>query len=320
MIPATAHFIWYGDAFPWAHRLAIGSALARGGFERVVLHHDGRLKDQPHFVALLEDPRFSARSIGLGGLDAGLDRRLRALHDGLDSPTARANLVRALVLAREGGVYLDLDTITLATLAPLRVAGAFCGEEHLVFPARVVEARDPRALAATLPLLALRAACRALPWGWRLFQRVAHLYPRAVNNAVLGAEAKHPLMLAMLERMVAMPAARSRRRFALGTHLLQHCVREYTGRDLLVCPPQVFYPLGPSVSHHYFRGGDGRDARAIAVAETRVVHWYASVERAAWIARLDPEHVRAHAATELFSALCAPLLPELSPTPVARAA
>jgi len=47
MIPDVAHFIWYGRSLHWAQRVAIHSALAAGGFERAVLHHDVALEVGP---------------------------------------------------------------------------------------------------------------------------------------------------------------------------------------------------------------------------------------------------------------------------------
>jgi hypothetical protein len=314
MIPPVAHFIWYGEHFPWVHLLAIRSALARGGFDRAVLHHDADLSGNPFVRRLgsldaVELRRMETSALfEVPGLDPG---RLRSLHDALVSPPARANLVRAAILAREGGVYLDMDTVTVRSLSDLLRTGVFCGEERIVFPSEVVRSRRPDRLARALFLFGLRGVIHRLPDGWRAFRRVEHLYHRAVNNAVLGAAAGHDFVLGMLDDMLSMPPDRQRVRFALGTHLLQRCVARYGEADLKVLPPPFFYPLGPEISRHWFVACRRPAVDEVLSGETRVVHWYASVRNRDVIPGIDPDYVRAHRSDQLFSALVDPLLPDI---------
>ncbi|MBM4372314.1 MAG: hypothetical protein FJ098_11710, partial [Deltaproteobacteria bacterium] len=63
MIPATAHFIWFGAAFPWVHLLALRSAALRGGFARVVLHHADDLRGAHWWPEAAMIPGFEARPI-----------------------------------------------------------------------------------------------------------------------------------------------------------------------------------------------------------------------------------------------------------------
>ena len=56
-IPLTAHFVWFGAALPWVNVLALRSAAERGGFDRVVLHHDEDLTANAHYRALARHPR-----------------------------------------------------------------------------------------------------------------------------------------------------------------------------------------------------------------------------------------------------------------------
>ncbi len=315
MIPPVAHFLWFGPELPWVYALALRSAAARGGFERVVLHHEDDLGRSPGFVDLAGrpsvetrrlDPERVAASAPRGGALVDLLRRLRA-------PAARANLVRAALLAAEGGVYLDLDTVTVASLAPLRAeASFFCGLERLVFPGELKRSRSPARWSAALARTALRDLCRRAPEGWRHFRRIEPFYPRAANNAVLGAEPGHPLLAELLERMAAMPPALQTVRFALGTHLLQAVVQGAEGtaaaRGLRVYEPPVFYPLGPEISEHWFRFTPRPRPDEALLPETRVVHWYASVRTRGVVERIDPAYVRANAHRQLFSALALPLL------------
>ncbi|HEU4409375.1 MAG TPA: glycosyltransferase [Polyangiaceae bacterium] len=316
MIPPVAHFLWFGRHLPWVYALAVRSAAARGGFERVVLHHDDDLSASPGFRELasldrvetrrLDAEGLVARAPGPGGPLVDLFRRLRA-------PAARANVTRAALLALEGGVYLDLDTVTVASLTPLREeASFFCGEERLVFPGELKRSRSPLRWGAALGRTALRDLCRRAPEGWRHFRRIEHLYPRAANNAVLGAEPGHPLLLELLARMAATPRERQTVRFALGTHLLQAVLadagRTDAARGLRVHGPPVFYPLGPEISEHWFRFTPRPRPLEALLPDTRVVHWYASVRTEKVVGSIDPAYVRENAGRQLFSALARPLL------------
>src|SRR5262249_12879270 len=163
----------------------------------------------------------------------------------LATPAARVNVLRMALLLLEGGVYLDTDTVTLADLAALGQGhAALCGEEHLVFPAgraSPLSRLRPEALAR----MAVRDVLRRWPNGYRGFRRIEHWFPKAVNNAVLGAEPGHPLVRELIARAVRLPSARRGVRYALGTHLLQEVVADYHGTDLCVLPPAAFFPLGP---------------------------------------------------------------------------
>jgi hypothetical protein len=120
----------------------------------------------------------------------------------------------------------------------------------------------------------------------------------------------------MLQRLVELPRARQGVRYALGTHLLQQCVADAPahswGEGLTVHPPEVFYPLPPEISRHWFHRCEDPPIDAVLTPQTRVVHWYASVDQRELIARLDPDYVRAHAGDQLFCALAARFLSDSS--------
>ncbi|MDD9970290.1 MAG: glycosyltransferase, partial [Myxococcales bacterium] len=308
-IPDTAHFIWYGHDFPWTNVLAIQSARSRGGFSRLVLHHDGALRPSHLGPGLAE--HVELRVIAGPRHFAGLGQRgraLQALHERLRSPAAKANVLRMCILAQEGGVYLDVDTVTLQDLTPLRNVGAFCGCEYIVFPAGLYASRNPLRWGRALALSGLRLALREWPGGFAHFPTVAPWYATAVNNAVVGAAAGHPLVHAMLDAMLAMPEARQTRRYALGTHLLQQQVVAYRGDDLVVHPPEVFYPLPPEICLHWFRMRAHADPTSALSPNTRVVHWYASNRNKRLVAQLDPDYVRAHQHHQMFSGMAAEFL------------
>lgn len=308
LIPPVAHFIWLGSGLAFVHRLAIRSAALRGAFERVILHHD-----QPLDAELGSDlaalPGFEARALKpeawLECASPGLGGALIDLYRGLGRPNARANVLRAALLAREGGVYLDTDTVTVKSFLPLLISGAFCGEEHVVWPGHVRRSRNPSTWAAALARDAVRAGCAAMPSGWRAFRRVEGWYPRAVNNAVIGARPNHPLFLRLLRRMAEFPKERRHVPYALGTHLLQAELEgpKRDALDVTVHPPEVFYPLGPVVSKHWFRLDGSHRLEEVLGPRTRLVHWYASVRTRRLVPRIDAQYIRAHAERQLFSAL-----------------
>lgn len=318
-IPSLAHFVWFGRAFPWVNFLAIQSAAERGEFDHVYLHHQDDLSEREPFRALARLPNVTTRRLDpLAILERcpGYGPKLVDLFRDLEKPAARANVIRAAVLHQEGGIYLDLDTVTIRSLRPLREAGAFCGAEHIAWPSNVVWSGRPDRIALAALRMGARLAYREIPNGWRPFRKIEKTFPAAVNNAVLGATPGHAILEDLLDRMIAMPAWRRRVRFALGTHLLQKVVAEYRGSDFVVHPPAVFYPLGPEISQHWFRKTSDVALEEVLRPETRVVHWYASVATQELMPRIDPDYVRAHASSQLFSALALPFVE--SPDAVSR--
>jgi hypothetical protein len=321
MIPRDGHFVWLGPGFGFVHLLAVASAAQCGGFERVIVHHTDALDGAPAFRDAVSQKHVSAERLmpeallELAGAGALVDT-----YRALQSPASKSNLLRVALLHERGGVYLDTDTVTVGSFhALLAKGGAFVGEERLVFPGRAGGPITARLRPSALLLTALRDVMRRLPEGYRHFRRVADLYPKAANNAVIGAEVRHPLLAELLERAAVMPPSRQRIRYALGTHLLQEVIAEYRGVDLAVLPPPVFFPLGPEISEHWFRERPSVNLGEVVGPETLLVHWYASVRTKAHVARLDAAFVRSHARTQLFSALAAPVVAALESGELRRA-
>lgn len=311
MIPPLAHLIWFGERLPWVHALAVRSAARRGGFERVVLHHADALEPGPGLEALRGNPRIELRRLNPLAIFAGLGplaAPLAEVYAELTAPAAKANVLRAALLAVEGGVYLDADTLTVRPFDDLRRSGAFCGVEHLALPFQVRRSRSPLVWAAAGLKLLVRDLLRRVPGGYRAFRRLARWYPAAPNNAVLGAERGHPFVVELLCRMIECPRVRRRVRFALGTHLLGEAVADADRGAVALLPPETFYPLPPEISEHWFRVGRRPSLCEVLPAETVSVHWYASVRTAGLVPRIDPAYVRAHADRQLFSALALPYL------------
>ena len=314
-IPAQAHFCWIGGALPWAYVFAILSAAERSGLPRIVLHHTDPLPDSPERRALEADRRVTLSPtdpdllLTEAGSALGAGRALAALYRRVQKPVTRSDILRAAILYRQGGIYLDLDTVTVADLTPLLDAAQFVGTEFVVWPNGVRQSRSPAVWARHLTLDLLRKLCRALPQGWRTFKLLERHYVRTVNNAVLGAEPGSRLLALYLRAMLEIPASSHDRPYAFGPHLLQAIVARYPHDDLTIQAPRIFYPLPPEISEHWFRDRARPDPAAILSADTRLVHWYASVHTAPRVARITPDTIRARRHAELYSMLVHDCLP-----------
>ena len=307
-IPARLHFCWIGSTLPWAYVFAAMSAAERGELSEIVLHHTEALEPGEPLRALRR-----AAGVRLARIDAlahltrtgaalGLGDGLALLYRRHDDPVIRSDILRAAILYSNGGLYADLDTVTVASLRPLLNTSAFVASEFIVWPPAARRSRSFSMLARHLPLDLLRKALRWLPDGWRLFRRVERLYCRGVNNAVMGAEAGSPVLASYLQAMAALPPERSARRYALGPHLLAEIVAQRPD-GLTVQPPPVFSPLPPEISEHWFRTVRTPRLAQVLSPETRIVHWYASVRTRARVALIDPGTVRRHRDHQLYSAL-----------------
>ncbi|MGE4481474.1 glycosyltransferase [Acidocella sp.] len=318
-IPGTLHFCWIGPSLAWAHGFALLSAVARSGMDDVCLHHTDPLADGPVVRALAAaGVRFhhaDAPALLLAAQETlGLDDALTRLYVRLQSPVQRADMLRAAILYLHGGVYMDVDTLTVAPLTPLLGASQFIGAERIVWPHWVYRSRSPLVWAKHLGLDVLRKGLRRAPGGWRGFRFVEGWYVPAVNNAVMGCVAGAPLLAAVLRAMAALPPDEPPGPYALGPDLYQALLEADPWPGLVVHEPACFYPLAPEISEHWFRPCRNAPAALGRVVrpETRVVHWYGSVRTKPYVARISPDYVRAHRRTQLYSALVTEILPDPS--------
>ncbi len=303
-MPRRAHFIWLGERLHLAHVLALHSAVQNGGFAEVVLHHDEGLRASPFYDMLRAEARLTLEPIG-DHIFAAVPQpgALRALYASLEQPAARANVLRVAILFARGGVYLDTDTVTVRPFAELcQQQDLFCGAEHVVYPSDVLSSGDRAAIAAAHVRSLVRSLLRTAPRGYRAFERVAHLYPLAVNNAVFGAKAGHWFLAELMEAMLAMNRTQSAVRFALGTHLLQQMVARHPDA-VHVCPPEVFYPLGPELSTQWFKKGGADDLERIVRPNTVAIHWYASVKTDHILPQLDRDLLAQRSTGQLYMEL-----------------
>ena len=320
-IPAKVHFCWIGTRLPWAYVFAVLSAAERGGLPEVILNHTDPLEDCAETRALTAasgvtlrriDPMACLTEVG----DAlGIGAGLALLYGRIASPVMRADILRAAILFRDGGIYLDLDTITVASLAPLLDTPQFVGCEYIVWPKSARTSRSPARWARSLALDLLRKVLRNRADGWKGFRRIERLYYRGLNNAVMGASPKSPFFGRYLQAMLTVKPERLLEAYALGPDLLQSTAGDGQTDDLIVHDPPVFYPLPPEISEHWFRDCSPVRLDAVLSDETRVVHWYASVRTKSRVAQITPAYIGEHRQTQLYSALvwsCISILPAVA--------
>lgn len=242
--------------------------------------------------------------------DAAGGPSLADLVTALKSPVARSNLIRTSLVFRDGGVYLDMDTLTVRSFEDVRAtAPGFLGEEDIVFPEKVVSSWDPRVKARAYLMTTIRDMYRRLPRGYRYFPRIERYCHREVNGAVMGGVQQHPFYGAYLSAMAQVPKARWHKPHAFGTHLLQVVYKAYAGDDLHAFPPPYFYPLPPEISQHWFRlHRDGVDPLEVIEPQTCCVHWYASVRTKKVVRTVDEAELRRLASQQLFANLAVRVL------------
>lgn len=311
MIPRTAHFVWIGRNFPWTNVLAIKSAVSRGGFDNLVLHHTDDLSESCWWNELESMPCFNARRFDpedyLADCENG--RALIDLYGRLTKPAAKSDILRTAILAKEGGVYLDLDTVTVASFEPLcEEAGFFCGSERIAWPAFILHSKNPLKKAKSVALDVLRYGFRAAPGGWRGFRRVENLYFVAVCPGIMAGRRRHPILIEMLQKMTKVPREQENNWAAIGPHLLQALIHDHVYDDVKVHPPELFYPLPTEISRHWFRRCKDPNIDDVLYENTRVVHWYASVSNREMVQRMSPAFVQQNVDRQLFSALAYPFV------------
>jgi hypothetical protein len=314
-IPATAHFCWIGPEISWAYSFAVLSCARQGGLEQVVLHHTDALTGTPALAALRAQP--GVRLEKVAPLDLlreaegrlGVGQALSALYPRLPTPVMKADLLRLAILYTQGGIYLDLDTITVAPLTPLLNERQFIGTEPIIWPARVRHSRNPLTLARAVLLDAARTLCRKLPNGHVLFRPLERFCFQGVNNAALGAVAHAPMLATALTAIAGMSVNAATTPYALGPDLFQALLESGQLLGVKLHAPHVFYPLPPEISAHWFGAVRNAPARLPLYPDTRIVHWYASVRTKSLIPLISPAYVQAHKGGQLFSALVSRVLP-----------
>jgi len=318
MIPSRYHFVWFGRSFPFTNALAIRSLAQTCAPEAIVVHVSEGLTGVPEFDRVAADvPVLRQRLIdidrllmGGGGVDAVALRRIYLDLFARRRWAALSDILRYLVLLREGGVYLDFDILAVRDLRPvLAQRRGFCGRERILVPVRVHRGRRWTSYLRTLPLDAVRLLCSRTTVGIDWWKRIEHLYPASINGAVLGLEAGHSLAREALQAVPALMPTLEKRRPAIGPDLLQDLVDGSKRGDVTVFDAPAFYPLGPTMAYHYFRKVQrpAELARKVVGESTYVVHWYNDNLRK--LARpQNAAELEALSSQQLFSYLARPFL------------
>ena len=307
-IPAKLHFCWIGPCLPWAYAFGILSAVEHSALPDIILHHTDTLNDDDALRLVRSsgvrldhiEPRSYLLQVGQA---LGLGDGLSSLYAELTLNVMRADVLRAAILHTEGGVYLDLDTLTVAPLLPLLDAQSFLSSELIVWPRHVRQSRSPLLWARHLTLDVIRKLCRQAPQGWKIFRRLQNLYVQHVNNAIMGTTKGSAFFSKYLSDMIDVPTHRLSSRYALGPTLLQDVAERHTGGSLHVHKPVVFSPLPPEISEHWFRNTGSPDLRAVLLPETKIVHWYASVRTKHLTSLITPAYIIENRHRQLYSAL-----------------
>lgn len=317
--PKAIHFCWIGSKLDWVHAFAMLSALRHGELDQVVLHHTDLLDDSPVVRALQTAGVFFSHLdvnslLNDVGAELGLGAQLTELYARLSSPAILSDILRAAILYRQGGIYLDVDTLTIASLRPLLRDQQFIGLENIVWPYWVKTARSPLPWARAVGLDLIRKTLRRMPNGWRLFRSVQGLYFKAVNGAIMGGAPQAPLFATYLQSMINLPSALQSRANMLGPDLLQVLIQQQGIQNLRIYPPDTFYPLPPEISEHWFRPCTNAPAllKKAIQSQTLIVHWYASVRSKPYVKQINPDFILKNQNTQLYSALICKLLPDLN--------
>ncbi len=288
MIPLRFHLIWIGRHFPFVNRLAVEAILQTHPGAEIVVHHQDGPVGNADWEALRRKVEF--KPIDLDGWLKDLPDTLKSIGESLGRvsaayPAGRSNILRYLILYREGGIYLDFDTLTLKSFTPLLKHHAFIGEEEVF---RCDDDRVAGKYTWDFPLMAVLFGISygvsyanvqwlgnlgALNSANRLLMRLWSA--RKLNNAVLGCEAGNEFFAKALQLI---PETDAGMRFALGPMLMNKVYesQEFTSGDSITrLDKDVFYSIPPSQTFRFFYG------RPSAISENALaVHWCASNHKA----------------------------------------
>ncbi len=284
MIPNQFHLIWIGRQFPFVYRLAVESLVQTQSHSKIVVHFQDPPQGNQDWDALQKKVEF--RPIDMTQLLAGLPPSIAATASVLEKissayPAGKSNVLRYLILYREGGIYLDFDTITLNSFAALLENHAFVGEE------KVFRCDDDRVAGKWTWSYPFYGALFGLSYGlsytncrWlggiKLIETMnaglMHAWSaNKLNNAVLGAEPKNPFFAQALELI---PSTNASMRFALGPMLMNRTYSETNPDSIRRLPPPYFYAIPPSQTFRFFFGSPMK-----LPEEAIVLHWCSSNHR-----------------------------------------
>lgn len=300
MIPTTIHFVWSGKTFPSVFALAVRSAAVANPGWKIVIHVGEQPVDNHAWESLRsiaeirpnEPEEILAAVPEFGPHLVELHRRIAPQYH-----AGRSNLVRLAILVREGGWYLDFDTLAIGSFEGLsRTERAVVGEEWVW---KDDEARVSRGFG---PSMVPSAVAFGISWTLArlgisdrgmLETGLRHLWGRReLNNAVLACEPGNAWFRRLLELACRQdPSVR----FALGPALVNRAWRDPGDAELpRRMAPEAFYQFPPSQTNRYFRGG-------VVPSGAIVLHWCSSNHKDI-LPRMDRDWIARHAASSPWAA------------------
>jgi hypothetical protein len=147
--------------------------------------------------------------------------------------------------------------------------------------------------------------------GDRIFARVQGLYELACNNAVIGAVASHPTIVAALTVASELRVERATRLYELGPRLLQGITGNESSEQFKLHPPEVFYPYSPEICWHLFRADASASVESSFGEQTRIVHLYDSVVQRRLGRPADLDFIRQSRGMNLLTRMVEPFIDEL---------
>jgi hypothetical protein len=280
MIPHHFHLIWIGRHFPFANRLAVESILQTNPGAKVTLHYEDP-PDNADWRALQAKVEF--RPLSLPDLLAALPVSMAAVAPVLSGISSgylagRSNILRYLILYREGGIYIDFDTVTVRDYRPLLAHPAFIGEEAVFrydddrvagkYPPGIVPAGAAFGLSYYLSMANSRWL-KDSGVGNALNRSLMRLWSeRKLNNAVLGSAPGN----AFFGKAIALvPDTDPGIRYALGPILMNRTWGTEAAAHMRRLSSDHFYCIPPSQTYRFFYG----PARPLP-ADAFSVHWCSS--------------------------------------------
>jgi hypothetical protein len=280
LIPHHFHLIWIGRNFPFVNRLAVESILQTNPGARVTIHYENPPSNSD-WQALQSKVEF--RAISLPDLLSSLPASMAAVApvlEGISSgyPAGRSNILRYLILYKEGGIYIDFDTITVRDYRPLLSNPAFIGEEA------VFRYDDDRVSGNFKPGIIPHGIFFGLSyylsfWNCRFLGDSAPVNllnrglmglwsDRKLNNAVLGCEPGN----AFFGRAISLvPETDPKIKYALGPILMNRTWETEAAAHMRRMNADHFYFIPPSQTYRFFYG----PAPALP-GEAFSMHWCSS--------------------------------------------
>jgi hypothetical protein len=280
LIPHHFHLIWIGRNFPFVNRLAVESILQTNPGAKITIHYENP-PDNSDWRALQSKVEFRAISLPdlLGALPpsmAGVVPVLEGISSGY--PAGRSNILRYLILYREGGIYIDFDTLTVRDYRPLLAHAGFVGEEA------VFRYDDDRVSGRFKPAIIPTGICFGMSyylslWNckWLGDSAPVNALNRGLmglwsdcklNNAVLGASPRNAFFGKAIELV---PKTDPKIKYALGPILMNRTWETEAAIHMLRLGPEHFYFIPPSQTYRFFYG----PAPALP-ANAYSMHWCSS--------------------------------------------